>query len=182
MKEPSRFPYVLLMSFLSCLLISIGVGACGYLIFGDSIDPQLTLSMPKQFVASKVAVWTMVIIPLTKYPLTISPVAMSLEELLPSDLSESSTVSVFIRSSLVLSTLVVALTIPFFATVMALIGSFCAMVVSFIFPCASYLSLFRERLGKLEIASCVFIIIVAVICSVLGTLSATAELIAQNIA
>ncbi|XP_024028582.1 amino acid transporter AVT1E [Morus notabilis] len=180
MKEPSRFPYVLVMSFVSCLLISIGVGACGCLIFGDSIESQLTLSMPKKFVASKVAVWTMVAIPLTKYALTITPVALSLEELLPSDLRGSYTVPVFIRSSLVLSTLVVALTVPFFASVMALLGSLCAMLVSFIFPCACYLSLFRGRLRKLEITSCVFVIVVGVICSVLGTCSAIAGLIAQN--
>lgn len=48
------------------------------------------------------------------FALTLSPVAMSLEELVPSD--KSHIYSIFIRTGLVLSTLVVALCIPFFGT------------------------------------------------------------------
>lgn len=50
----------------------------------------------------------------TTYALTIMPVAMSLEELIPSSQLKSHVYAIFIRTGLVLSTLVVALSIPFF--------------------------------------------------------------------
>lgn len=55
-----------------------------------------------------------VVNPLSKYALTLTPVALSLEELLPSAQLKSHWVSVVIRTILVASTLVVALTVPFF--------------------------------------------------------------------
>lgn len=55
-----------------------------------------------------------VVNPITKYALTLTPVTMSLEELLPLAMRESYTASIVIRTMLVLSTLVVALTVPFF--------------------------------------------------------------------
>ncbi|KAJ8484785.1 hypothetical protein OPV22_017270 [Ensete ventricosum] len=54
-----------------------------------------------------------VVNPLSKYALTMTPVALSLEELLPST-SQSNIVMILLRTFLVLSTLVVALTLPFF--------------------------------------------------------------------
>lgn len=48
------------------------------------------------------------------YALTMSPVAMSLEELIPSSHSKSYMYSILIRTALVVSTLIVGLSIPFF--------------------------------------------------------------------
>lgn len=48
------------------------------------------------------------------YALTISPVAMSLEELIPSTHLKSHMYAILIRTALVISTLIVGLTIPFF--------------------------------------------------------------------
>lgn len=51
---------------------------------------------------------------MTKYALTLTPVALSLEELIPPSQLQTYRVSIVIRTILVISTLVVALTIPFF--------------------------------------------------------------------
>lgn len=48
------------------------------------------------------------------YALTMSPVAMSLEELIPSSHAKSYMYSILIRTALVISTLIVGLSIPFF--------------------------------------------------------------------
>jgi hypothetical protein len=48
------------------------------------------------------------------YALTISPVAMSLEELIPANHAKSYLFSIFIRTGLVFSTLVIGLSVPFF--------------------------------------------------------------------
>ncbi|GAV76563.1 Asp domain-containing protein/Aa_trans domain-containing protein, partial [Cephalotus follicularis] len=144
MKEPSRFPMVLIASFIFCFFMYAGVAIGGFLMFGDSIESQFTLNMPKELVASKIAVWTAVVNPLTKYALTITPVALSLEELIPSSRYRSHVVSIFIRTILVISTVIVALTVPFFGLMMALIGSSVAMLVALIFPPACYISIFKD--------------------------------------
>ncbi|KAE9447780.1 hypothetical protein C3L33_20320, partial [Rhododendron williamsianum] len=129
MKEPSKFPSVLIISFGASCLLYAAVAICGFLMFGHSTKSQFTLNMPSVFVASKVAAWTTVVAPVTKYALTITPVAFSLEELLPSALDRSYSISILIRTILVFSTLVVALTVPYFGSVMAFIGSSLVMLI-----------------------------------------------------
>ncbi|KAE9622182.1 putative amino acid transporter, transmembrane domain-containing protein [Lupinus albus] len=60
MKEPSQFQPVLYISFAFCLAMYTGVAAMGYLTFGDAVESQFTLNMPKELYASKVATWTTV--------------------------------------------------------------------------------------------------------------------------
>ncbi|WZY83533.1 hypothetical protein YC2023_029917 [Brassica napus] len=130
MKDPSKFPLVLIISFGFCVVFYIAVAVCGYSMFGEAIQSQFTLSMPQQFTSSKIAVWTAVITPMTKYALTLTPIVLSLEELMPSsEKMRSNGVSMFLRTILVLSTLVVALAFPFFAIMGALMGSFLSMLL-----------------------------------------------------
>ncbi|WOL14992.1 vacuolar amino acid transporter 1-like [Canna indica] len=178
MKIPSQFPLVLMICFTLCTLLFAGVAATGYLMFGDSIQSQFTLNMPHQYISSKIAVWTTVVNPLTKYALTLTPVALSLEELLPAD-KQSNFVMILIRAVLVLSTLVVALTVPFFGAVMALLGSVFTMSVTFIFPCACYLSIKRRSVDLQQVSVCILIIIVGVVCSLIGSFSSISQMINQ---
>ncbi|KAL1193862.1 Amino acid transporter AVT1F [Cardamine amara subsp. amara] len=178
MKEQSKFPLVLLTSFGFCVFFYIVVAICGYSMFGEDIQSQFTLNMPQQFMSSKIAVWTAVITPMTKYALSLTPIVLSLEELMPSSENMRSLgLSMFLRTILVLSTLVVALTFPFFAIMGALMGSFLAMLVAFIFPCLCYLSILRGRLSKTQIGICVFIIISGIISGCCGTYSAIGRLV-----
>lgn len=55
-----------------------------------------------------------VVAPVTKFALSITPVALAIEELMPSAQLRSHGVSILIRTSLVVSTLIVALTVPYF--------------------------------------------------------------------
>ncbi|KAM3248367.1 amino acid transporter AVT1C isoform X1 [Capsicum annuum] len=127
--DRSQFPAVLLTSFGMVTLLYGGTAVLGYLMFGDSAESQFTLNMPKGLMASKVAVWTTVVNPFTKYALTLSPVAMSLEEFLPSKHAKSHVYPIIIRTALTISTVVVGLAVPFFGLVMALIGSLLTMLV-----------------------------------------------------
>ncbi|GER54380.1 amino acid transporter [Striga asiatica] len=113
-----------------------------------------------------------VVAPVTKFALSITPVALSIEELLPESYLRSHGTSIMIRTSLVVSTLIVALTVPYFGSVMALIGSFLVMLVSVVLPCACYMRIDRGRLNRLEIATCSIIIVMGVVCAVVGTCSA----------
>ncbi|CAH9100949.1 unnamed protein product [Cuscuta epithymum] len=172
MREPSRFPSVVLISFLIAFISFAGVAIFGFLIFGEATKSQFTLNMPERHIASKVAKWTVVITPLTKYALTITPVAFSIEEFLPSHHRKSHGVSILIRTALVISTLLVSLLIPYFGSVTALIGSALVVLVSLILPCACYIKINKDIITKTEIGACTFIIILGLISSIVGTYSA----------
>ncbi|KAI4354526.1 hypothetical protein L6164_003379 [Bauhinia variegata] len=175
MKEPSKFPGVLMISFGFCFVMYTGVAVAGYSMFGDSIKTQITLSMPKGFYASKIAVWTTIVNPWTKFALTLLPVALSIEELLPFELRNYAA-SVVVRTLLALSCLVVALSFPYFGAVMGFIGSALAMTVALIMPCAIYLKLYNGRLSKMQVAGCILIITVGAVCAVIGSYSALTSL------
>ncbi|XP_042481283.1 amino acid transporter AVT1C-like [Macadamia integrifolia] len=177
MAKPNQFPSVLLTTFGLCTLLYAGVALMGYKMFGESIQSQFTLNLPHDLVASKIAVWTTVVNPFTKYALTITPVAMSLEELIPSNHRKSHMYAILIRTALVISTLLVGLSIPFFGLVMALIGSLLTMLVTLILPCACFLSILRGKVTRLQVLLCILIIIVGVVSSAFGTISAISKII-----
>ncbi|KAL6586423.1 Amino acid transporter avt1c [Orobanche minor] len=68
MEKPSQFPSVLLTSFGICTVMYAGAATMGYIMFGETTQSQFTLNLPKDLVASKIAVWTTVVNPFTKYP------------------------------------------------------------------------------------------------------------------
>ncbi|XBH59532.1 hypothetical protein VPH35_114251 [Triticum aestivum] len=162
----------------------------GYKMFGESTESQFTLNLPENFVVSKIAVWATVIalvntisdhFVLITYALTITPLAMSLEELLPRSLQKYSNIFI-LRSALVVSTLSIALSVPFLVTlVMALIGSLFAMLVTYILPCVCFLAILKAKATWYQTATCSFIIAVVVTCACVGTYSSLSGIV-QNYA
>ncbi|KAK4279650.1 hypothetical protein QN277_011393 [Acacia crassicarpa] len=177
MANRNQFPAVLLACFGICTALYAGVAVMGYTMFGDATLSQFTLNLPPDLVATKVAVWTTVVNPFTKYALTISPIAMSLEELIPSTNAKSYLYSILIRTGLVISTLVVGLSVPFFGLVMSLIGSLLTMLVTLILPCACFLRILRGKASSLQATLCIAVITVGAASSVYGTYSALSKII-----
>ncbi|XP_048420873.1 amino acid transporter AVT1C-like [Pyrus x bretschneideri] len=175
LENRSQYPAILLTCFCICTFMYGGVAVMGYTMFGEVTQSQFTLNMPHDLVATKIALWTTVVNPFTKYALTISPVAMSLEELVPSN--KSHIYAILIRTALVVSTLVVGLCIPFFGLVMSLIGSLFTMLVTLILPCACYLSILRGRITRFQGTLCIIIIMVGVVSSAFGTFSAISKIV-----
>ncbi|XVE75387.1 hypothetical protein DITRI_Ditri12bG0090300 [Diplodiscus trichospermus] len=60
MAKPNQFPSVLLACFGICSLLYAGTAIMGYTMFGEATESQFTLNMPKDLIASKIAVWTTV--------------------------------------------------------------------------------------------------------------------------
>ncbi|WJX76331.1 Amino acid transporter avt1c [Trifolium repens] len=69
MANPNQFPAVLVACFGVCTLLYAGGAFMGYKMFGDDTLSQFTLNLPQDLVATKIAVWTTVVNPFTKYPL-----------------------------------------------------------------------------------------------------------------
>ncbi|OAY70772.1 Vacuolar amino acid transporter 1 [Ananas comosus] len=169
---------VLLLCFITCTLNYGSMAILGYLMYGDSVNSQVTLNLPTGKLSSKVAIYTTLINPFSKYALMIAPVATAIEERLITVNKRSPTL--LIRSLVVLSTVVIALTIPFFGSLMALIGSLLSIIVSMMLPCICYIKIFgASQVRKVELVLISGILLTGTLVAITGTYASLKEIILQ---
>ncbi|XP_010066910.2 amino acid transporter AVT1I [Eucalyptus grandis] len=175
MKDRSQFSKVLLVCFLTSTATYGSMAALGYLMYGEHLKSQVTLNLPIRKMSSKIAICTTLINPLTKYAVIINPIATALEETCP--LRDSRPISMLVRTVIVVSTVIVALVIPFFGYVMAFTGSFLSVTVSILLPCFCYLKIDRGlKKSRIEIGVIVGIILVGLFVGVVGTYSSLKQI------
>ncbi|OVA03230.1 Amino acid transporter [Macleaya cordata] len=181
MKDPSKFTKVSVVSFGLVTMFYTALGFMGAKLFGPEVSSQITLSMPRHLIITKIALWATVLTPLTKYAFELVPIASVVECKLPT--SMSSRMRMLIRgtvgSLLLLLVLVLALTVPYFENVLGLTGSLVSISVSIIYPCAFYTKMFWSKISKPLLAFNVTLIIFGSFFGVLGTISSSKSLV-QN--
>ncbi|KAI3729199.1 hypothetical protein L6452_17852 [Arctium lappa] len=178
MKDKSQFPKVLLVCFILSTISYGSMAMLGYLMFGENSMSQVTLNLPTKNISSKIAIYTTLINPVTKYALVVAPIATSIEETFP--FQESRGMSCLIRTCLVISTVFVALMVPFFGYVMAFIGAFLSITVSILFPCLCYLKIvvgFKRFGGELMVI--LVIIFIGTFVAVVGTYTALTAILKE---
>lgn len=176
MKDRNQFPKVLLVCFILSTISYGSMAVLGYSIFGQNLMSQITLNLPTQNMSSKIAIWTTLINPITKYAIIISPIATAIEDTYP--FRDSKSISLLIRSAILISTVVVALAVPFFGYVMAFIGSFLSVTVSILLPCLCYLNIFkRYRRFGVELVLILSIVLVGTLVAVTGTYISLREIV-----
>jgi vesicular inhibitory amino acid transporter len=145
------------------------MGILGYLMYGQNLKSQVTLNLPIRKISTKIAIYTTLINPLTKYAVIITPIATAIEDKFSFGKC-GSTVSILIRTALVISTVCVACTVPFFGYVMAFIGAFLSVTGSMLLPCLCYLKINKTaRCFGLELIIIVGILVIGSFIGVLGT-------------
>ncbi|KAG6548968.1 hypothetical protein Mapa_009409 [Marchantia paleacea] len=176
MKNKEQFSMVLIVCFSAVTIMYGGIGVMGYTMFGDELESQVTLNLPKTLISSRIAIWIILVNPFAKFALTITPLAVALEEFLPWTPKSKQFMAgaVCIRGLLVLSTIVVALAFPFFGLMMGFIGSFLSIAVAVILPCLCYLRIYGRAGGisSAEFPVLIVVLFIGIITGFVGTYSA----------
>ncbi|KAL6593366.1 hypothetical protein ACP70R_049021 [Stipagrostis hirtigluma subsp. patula] len=171
MKDRKMFPKVMLVCF-GVSVLGYGLArVAGYLMYGESTMSQVTLNLPPGDLGSKIAIYTTLVNPLTKYALYVTPIAEAIEDGLR--VSGRWPASVAIRTALVVGTTVVALTVPLFGYVTMLTGALLSSSATMLLPCVCYLKISSMTSTKLgfERVTCVGIIVLAVGIALVATCS-----------
>ncbi|KAH9773906.1 hypothetical protein WN944_020510 [Citrus x changshan-huyou] len=176
MKDRRQFSKVLAACFIISTANYGSMAILGYLMYGDHLKSQVTLNLPIRKISSKLAIYTTLINPLTKYAVIITPIATALED--TPHLRKSRPISILVRTVLVISTVIVAITIPFFGYVLAFTGSFLGVTVSILLPCLCYLRINKtaRRFG-LELMLIVGILLIGALAAVVGTYTSLKQIV-----
>lgn len=179
MKDPSKFTKVSITSFTLVTTLYTGLAFMGAKLFGPTVSSQITLSMPRHLIVTKIALWATVLTPMTKYALEFMPFAAQLDHNLPSYLSSRTKMAIrgSIGSLLLLLILVLALSVPYFECVLSLTGSLVSVAILAILPCVFYLKIFWPKLTKQVVVLNGVIIIIGAVLGVIGTISSSKSLI-----
>ncbi|GJN27858.1 hypothetical protein PR202_gb15913 [Eleusine coracana subsp. coracana] len=76
MKQRKKFPMVLFICFALSTFSYAFMGIIGYLMYGHALQSQITLNLPSGKVSSKIAIYTTLVNPLTKYALAVAEPAV----------------------------------------------------------------------------------------------------------
>ncbi|KAL0368609.1 UNVERIFIED_CONTAM: Amino acid transporter AVT1H [Sesamum calycinum] len=182
MKDPSKFTQVFIGIY--CQLFNGDnsvhkLSIHGAKLFGPQVNSQITLSMPRNLIVTKIALWATVLTPMTKYALEFAPFAIQLEQTLP-HLMKPRTRTIIrgtVGSILLLLILVLALTVPYFEHVLSLTGSLVSVGICIIFPCAFYTKIFWREIRRPLLVLNLILIAVGVLMGAFGTISSSKSLL-----
>jgi solute carrier family 32 (vesicular inhibitory amino acid transporter) len=110
----------------------------------------------------------------SKVTLTMFPLALGLEETVAPYLTSDFAVEAaafLIKIVLTLLALVVAICIPSFSFLCALVGLICTMAVSIVFPAAAHLQLFGPRLSLVDRVMDWLFVVLGLAMGILGTIA-----------
>ncbi|KAG2720988.1 hypothetical protein I3760_02G059800 [Carya illinoinensis] len=179
MKDPSRFTKVSIVSFTLVTALYTALAFMGAKLFGPEVNPQITLSMPRHLLVTKIALWATVLTPMTKYALEFAPLAIQIERTLPVKMSPRLKLIIrgILGSILLLLILALALSVPYFEYVLSLTGSLVSIAIGVIFPCAFYIKICWHQISKPVLILNLSLIAFGTLLGLLGTISSSKLLI-----
>ncbi|XP_023006242.1 amino acid transporter AVT1I-like isoform X1 [Cucurbita maxima] len=179
MKNKRQFSNVLTFCFIICTFGYASMAVMGYAMFGSDIKSQITLNLPTGKISSLVAIYTTLVNPICKYALMTVPIVNAIKNRFPMNYN-TKPLSMLISTTLLVSNIIVALAIPFFGSLMSLVGAFLSVTASIILPCVCYLKISGnyKRFG-LETVIISGIILIGVVAAIVGTYVAIVEIVGQ---
>ncbi|KAF9270392.1 hypothetical protein L218DRAFT_31509 [Marasmius fiardii PR-910] len=166
MANPEDFDSMINWAFIVATSIYTLIGYVGYLMFGESISDEISMDLLKtpgyNPYLNEVALWMLVVSPLSKFALTTQPLNAALEVLFglesavstPEDMAMKMSTSMrwstkdlfssFQRILVTLASVSVSIAVPEFSAMMAFLGSFSAFTLCIIGPVAAQVTLERK--------------------------------------
>lgn len=167
----------MLICFLLCTISYASMAVLGYLMFGSDVQSQITLNLPTDKLSSKVAIYTTLVNPISKYALMVTPMVNTAQSWFPC-YQKSRPFSLLIGTTLVISTVIVALIVPFFGFLMSLVGALLSVTASLILPCLCYLKISGTyRRFSYELVVLWGIVLMGVVMAIIGTYTSLAEIV-----
>ncbi|GMY13655.1 amino acid transporter AVT1I-like isoform X2 [Fagus crenata] len=168
---------VLVVCFILRTLSYASMAVFGYLMFGSNVQSQITLNLPIEKLSSRVAIYTTLVNPIAKYALMVTPIVNATKSWFPCAYNKRM-LGLLISTSLVISTVIVALVVPFFAYLMSLVGAFLSVTASIILPCLCYLKISGtyKRFGC-EMVVIWGIVLMGVVIGIIGTYISVIEIL-----
>ena len=148
-------------------------------MYGSNVESQITLNLPMGELSSKLAIYTTLAIPVCRYALVMTPVATSIETTgLTNKNGDKRSVRILTRISLLISAAVTACVFPYFESLMAVVGSICVVLASFLLPCCCYLKISGAyRKWSYELVGIIGIIIFGTMAGIVGTYASVTNLV-----
>ncbi|XP_065856612.1 amino acid transporter AVT1J-like, partial [Euphorbia lathyris] len=170
---------VLLICFILCTFSYASMVVIGYLMFRSDVESQITLNLPTKTLSSKIAIYTTLVNPIAKYALMITPIVNATKNWFPCISSnKKKPLNIIISSSLLLSTVIVALALPFFGDLMSLVGAFLSVTASIIIPCLCYLKISGiYRRFSCELVLIGGIVVLGVMAVIFGTYTSVLQIV-----
>ncbi|KAK1414086.1 hypothetical protein QVD17_29826 [Tagetes erecta] len=170
---------VLFLCFALCTVTYSLMAVIGYLMFGSNAASQITLNLPTNKMSSRVAIYTTLVTPIAKYALFLTPIVNDIEARFQHSYNKR-TCSFLTRTPLMISTVFVALYLPFFGSLMSLVGALLSATTSITIPCACYLKIsgIYKRIG-VEMVIVGFVLLSGVIVAVFGTYVSFVDIISH---
>lgn len=139
-------------------------------MFGSELQSQITLNLPVDNLSSKVAIYTALLNPIAKYALMLKPIVDSIESKFGKRM--------FTRVLVLGSSVLVAVTVPFFGYLMSLVGAFLSVTASILLPCLCYLKICgdRRKMGC-EFMVIVLTVVMGIIVFIVGTYTSLMQIV-----
>ncbi|XP_058736368.1 amino acid transporter AVT1I-like [Vicia villosa] len=181
MRNKHQFSNVLIVCFILTTAGYASMAIIGYLMFGSKVESQVTLNLPLNKLSSKIAIYTILVNPIAKFALMATPITNALKDLFPRSYKNNRVTNIFVSTILVISNVIVALSVPFFGSLMSLVGAFLSVTASILLPCLCYLKISDTyRKFGFEAMMIVIIVLVAMVMGIFGTYTSIVEIV-QNL-
>lgn len=155
------------------------VAFCGYLVFGNQVEDNVLVSLEKPaylIVAANAFVLVHVI---GSYQVFAMPVFDMMESFLVKQMhfKPSLMLRTITRTSYVLFTMLVAITLPFFGGLLSFLGGFCFAPTSYYIPCIIWLIIYKPKRFSLSWFANYICIGIGLILTILGPIGGMISLI-----
>ncbi|XP_058740836.1 amino acid transporter AVT1I-like [Vicia villosa] len=181
MSKKHHFSNVLIVCFVLTTIGYASMAIIGYLMFGSKVESQVTINLPLNKISSRIAIYTTLVNPISKFALMATPITNALKDLLPRTYKNNKVTNIFVSTFLVISNIILALSIPFFGSLMSLVGALLSVTASVLLPCLCYLKISGTyRKFGFETVTIVVVILIAIAMGIFGTCMSVIEIV-QNL-